>query len=79
MFTLHHGLHMGQVPIILIVHNKDLFTHVFWISKEILKIIISMCEILALILVDIQMLQHVHIMIRLKIVNAYVYEQFMII
>jgi hypothetical protein len=70
---------MGQVPIILLVHNRDLFTHVLWILQEILKIIISMCEILTLILVDIQMLQNVHIMIGLGIINAYVYEQFTII
>lgn len=74
MFTLHHGLHMGQVPIILLVHNKDLFTHILWISQEIFKIIISMCEILALILVDIQMLQNVHIIIVFRIVNVYMYE-----
>jgi hypothetical protein len=57
------------------MHNNHFFTHLPWISKNIFKIIIFVCEVLTLVFID------VHIIVGPMIhrANDYVYEQSMII
>jgi len=61
------------------MYNENIFTHVPWVTCEIHKIIVSINEIMVSILIDVQMLQNNHIMIRSKIVNIYVHEQPMMV